>query len=288
MSPDSIQSIDPGRADSIQVFDSVTSVTAKNSGQVVVAASHGGIYPGYIAASAKVRGIVLSDAGIGLDGAGIGSLPFLDSVGIPAAVIAHTSARIGDGADLMRRGAVSFVNDTAKQLGCKAEQTCREAAELMRKASPRYLEPPPYSEARNLLLVGPPAVWGLDSVSLVEPSDAGCIIVSGSHGGLLGGQAATAIKVDALGAVYHDAGIGMDGAGTTRLPALDRRGIPAATVAADSARIGDARSIWATGRISVINETAKSAGCRLGMAVPEFSDFIAKRFGRDPGSIDWP
>jgi hypothetical protein len=274
-----MQSLDPSRADAIQVFDSVTSVTVKNAGQVVVAASHGGTYPGYLAATAKVRGIVLSDAGVGRDRAGIGSLAFLDAVGIPAAMVAHTSARIGDGADMMRRGVISFVNKAAEQLGCKPGQTCLEAAELMRKACPQDREPPHYSEARTLLRDGPVLVWGLDSVSLVEPSDAGCIIVSGSHGGLLGGRAATAIRVDALGAVYHDAGIGVDGAGTTRLPALDQRGIPAATVAADSARIGDAKSVWSTGRISAFNETAGAAGCRLGMTVPEFAELVTKRFG---------
>jgi hypothetical protein len=279
MDANNIPSLDPGRAMAIEVFDSVTSVTGKNTGQVIVAASHGGIYPGYIAAMAKVRGIVFSDAGVGRDRAGIGSLAFLDKVSIPAAVTAHTSARIGDGADMMRRGCISYVNKVASQLGCMPGQTCREAAELMRNACPQECEAPAYKETRTLLRGGSVTVWGLDSVSLVEPSDAGCIIVSGSHGGLLGGRAETAIKVDALGVVYHDAGIGIDRAGASRLPALDRRGIAAATVAADSARIGDALSIWSTGTISVLNDTAKEAGCRVGMTVPEFADFVTKRFG---------
>lgn len=265
------------KTDAIQVFDSVTSVTAENAGQVVVAASHGGLYPGHIAAVAKIRGIVFSDAGIGLDRAGIAALAFLDAVGLPAATVAHSSARIGDGADLMRRGVISFVNAAAQSLGCAPGQTCREVATRMLEAAPQGREPPPYSEARTLLRQDPVPVWGLDSVSLVQPSDAGCIIVSGSHGGLLGGRPATAIKVDALGAVYHDAGIGIDDAGTSRLPALDQRGIAAVTVAAETARIGDARSIWATGRISALNATAKAAGCRAGMAVPEFADLMTRQ-----------
>lgn len=158
----------------------------------------------------------------------------------------------------------------------------------MRKASPQSCPAPAYSEVRTLLRGGPIPVWGLDSVSLVEPSDAGCIVVSGSHGGLLGGRASTAIKVDALGVVYHDAGIGIDGAGTSRLPALDPRGIAAATVAADSARIGDARSIWSTGRISALNDTAGMAGCRLGMTVPEFAELVTKRFESKPQPANRP
>ncbi|MBV8777342.1 MAG: hypothetical protein JO258_09120 [Alphaproteobacteria bacterium] len=74
---------------------------------------------------------------------------------------------------------------------------------------------------------------------LPEHKDA--IVVTGSHGGLLGGKPETALKYDVAGALYNDAGLGIDEAGVSRLPALDRRGIPAATVAASSARIGDAR-----------------------------------------------
>ena len=40
----------------------------------------------------------------------------------------------------------------------------------------------------------------------------------------------TALKYDVRCALYNDAGIGKDAAGTSRLPALDARGIAAATV----------------------------------------------------------
>ncbi len=79
------------------------------------------------------------------------------------------------------------------------------------------------------------------------PEHVGAIVVTGSHGGLLGGKPETALKYDALAALFNDAGIGIDEAGTTRLAALDARGIAAATVAADSARIGDARSTYEDG-----------------------------------------
>ena len=39
-----------------------------------MAASHGGVYAAYLAAVSKVRGVILNDAGLGLDRAGIGGL----------------------------------------------------------------------------------------------------------------------------------------------------------------------------------------------------------------------
>src|SRR5690606_33912303 len=106
----------------------------------------------------------------------------------------------------------------------------------------------------------------LDSAAMVLPGDAGHIVVTGSHGGLVGGVPAMALRTDGFAAVFHDAGIGIDGAGITRLPALDARGIAAFTVAAASARIGDARSVFGDGVISAVNETAGALGARPGMA----------------------
>jgi hypothetical protein len=103
---------------------------------------------------------------------------------------------------------------------------------------------------------------------LPEHKDA--IVVTGSHGGLLGGRPETALKYDVLGALYNDAGIGIDGAGTSRLPALDARGIAAATVSAASARIGDARSTWEDGIISWVNARAASLGLREGISARDF------------------
>ena len=87
---------------------------------------------------------------------------------------------------------------------------------------------------------------------------------------MLGGRAETALKYDVRGALYNDAGIGKDNAGTTRLPALDARGIVAATVSAASARIGDARSTYEDGIISRINARAASLGLREGMSARDF------------------
>ena len=245
---------------------SVTKLDDRHRGQVVIGGSHGGVYAGYLAAKAGVRAVVLSDAGVGLDQAGIGGLAYLATLGMAAATVSHTSARIGDGEDFLARGIISHVNDVARELGCAPGRSCRDCAELLREAPAWRGAPPVYEESRMRLqaLPGRPEVWGLDSASLIEPADANRIVVVGSHGGLPGGVPANALRHPALAAVFNDAGGGIDDAGIGRLPALDDMGIAAATVAAHSARIGDARSSWATGRLSHVNRLAASAGGEIG------------------------
>ena len=260
----------------IRVHDSITHLDEQDAGTIVVAASHGGRYCGYCAAKGHVLGAIFSDAGIGLENAGIAALDYLDALGIPAATVDYRSARIGDGADLAQRGRVSFCNRCARELGCAPGQTTMECAERMERAQRSGTTPPVYEEARTLLLERPgrEKVWGLDSNSLVTPEDTGSIVVTGSHGAILGGKPETALRIDALAAVYNDAGVGIDDAGISRLPALDARGIAAVTVDAQTARIGDARSTWETGKISHANSLAQAYGCRVGMSVPAFVEWV--------------
>jgi hypothetical protein len=180
---------------------------------------------------------------------------------------------------MLARGRISHANATAQLVGVRPGLRCDEAAQLLISAPPPTGVPPSYEEARFPLREGSgePAVWGLDSNALAGPRDRGRILVTGSHGGLLGGRPETALKVDALAAVYNDAGVGADGAGITRLPALAARGIAAATVGCQTARIGDARSTWETGIISHANDVAVGLGARVGMRVQDFTALIIAR-----------
>ncbi len=264
--------------DDLLVIDSVTRMDERHRGKVLVAGSHGGVYAAYLAALGRLRGVILNDAGGGKEDAGIGGLPYLDDAGIAAATISHRSARIGDGADMLARGVISHVNRLAAAVGCTPGMACAECAARLANAAIPEKAPPPKRELRFQLLANPgePEVWGIDSASLVTPEDKDKILIIGSHGQLLGGRPETALKYDAVAAVYNDAGNGIDGAGTSRLPALDARGIAGATVAHDSARIGDARSSWDGGIITHVNETAKAMGGRPGMTAQAFVDAIAK------------
>ena len=253
------------------VVDSITKLPSKAGGESAIAASHGGIYSAYLAAAAGLRGVVLHDAGVGLDQAGIACLAYFDALRRPAATVAHTSARIGDGSDLAARGVISHVNATAAAAGCAPGMAAVACAARFETVAVPVAVAPAQPESRFVLRSQPdePAVVGLDSISLARLGDEQAVLVSGSHGGLLGGVAASALRVDAVAAIYNDAGVGIDDAGISRLAALDRRGIPAATVDAFTARIGSARSTWDTGVVSHVNRGAAALGGRPGMACQE-------------------
>ncbi len=249
----------------IVVADTITKLPSQAAGAVVVSGSHGGRYPGYLAAKAGLRAVILCDAGIGLDEAGIGALPYLEGWGIAAAAVSHLSCRIGDTADMLARGRISRANAVASRLGVEPGMATGDAAALLEAAPLVAAEPPSLGESRGEVAeAGPRRILLLDSAALVRPEDAGCIVVTGSHGGLVGGDPAMALRTDGFAAVYNDAGIGIEEAGIRRLPALDRRGIAALTVAAASARIGEARSSFEQGIVSAVNETAARLGAEVG------------------------
>src|SRR5262244_2719099 len=254
----------------VLIADSITRVGDEAAGAVVVNGSHGGVYAAYLAAKLRVAAAVFNDAGVGRDEAGIAGLDYLAALGIPAAAVGHDTARIGDGSDMIERGIITRANSPAVALGCQPGIACRDAAVLLQHAAPDVREPPPAIEAAFLLIAEPPAVWAVDSASLLGAEQVGTIVVTGSHGGLLGGKPETALKVDALAALFNDAGIGIDEAGVTRLPALDARGIAAGTVAASSARIGDARSTYEDGILSRVNARAAALGIAPGGSAREF------------------
>ena len=263
-------------ASAILVADSVTRLGPEHVGGVLVAGSHGGVYAAWLATKARLRAVILNDAGIGLERAGIAGLDYLDGFGMAAATVGHDTARIGDGADMARRGVVTHVNAAASRLGCTAGQDCMAVARRMIAAAPPTTLPAALDEARHLVRSEPGElqVWALDSASLVRPEDAGQIVLVGSHGG---GKPANALKVDCLAAIFNDAGIGIDAAGIARLPALDARGIAAAAVRADSARIGDGRSSWETGIISAVNTRGVAMGGRVGMTAQEFVRHVLRQ-----------
>jgi hypothetical protein len=64
----------------------------------------------------------------------------------------------------------------------------------------------------------------------------------------------------------------------SRLPALDDRGIAAATVAAASARIGDARSTYEDGILSRVNTRAMAFGLAPGMPAREAVAILRRAF----------
>ena len=266
------------RVDPIILADTITKLGPEAAGAVIVSSSHGGRYAGTLALMADPRGFVLNDAGVGRDGAGIGSLALAERYGVAAATVAHTSCRIGEVNDMWQRGTISHVNRQAAAAGLRPGESCRGAAALLsRLKPPRPLGIEKPADARSI--VSQPG-WKrtlvlVDSAAGVLPEDAGQIVITGSHGALVGGKAAMALQVDALIAVFNDAGGGADGCGFTRLPSLDRRRIAGLTVSTASARIGEARSSYEDGIISAVNEFARGMGARAGDRLRPFVEKMA-------------
>lgn len=243
--------------------DSVSKLGLDCVGRVVVTGSHGGVFAAYLARKAGPRAAIFHDAGVGLDHAGIGGLDWLAAQGMAAAAIDHASAAIGQAQQILERGIISHANAPAAALGITAGMPCRTAAELLKAARMPTGDCPEVREGRDEM-IPPQAARRLilvDSASLVQPDDAGHVIVTGSHGALFGTDPANALKADGYLALFNDAG----GAATTRLPVLQDRGIAAATVAAGSARIGEAHSTWQDGVISALNDSAADFGATIGM-----------------------
>lgn len=256
------------------ILDSVTHLAGDARGQVAACASHGAVYAAWYAASKGVSAIILNDAGVGRERAGISGLAWLDPMEVPAAAVSHRSARIGWGSDMPERGILSFVNGPAARIGLAPGMACAEALSLLARAGlPPAPMPEPLEEARHEIVEAGGngiRVFALDSNGLVGPGDAGHVVVTGSHGGLLAGKAASAVKADVFAAVYVDADRGLDDAGISRLPALEARGIAGAAVSAFSARIGEGLSVWQDGFVSALNPTAERRGGAIGQSTRDF------------------
>ncbi len=243
----------------------ITKLPPGTPGAVLVTGSHGGLYPGRLAVLARVRAVLFHDAGIGLDDAGIASLAMLERCGIAAAAASHLTCRVGDPADMMARGRLSHANRQAEACGLTPGMPCAEAVALLRDAPWREAQPDAAEEGRTVRPGGTRPLVLIDSAAMVDPvADGGAVVVTGSHGGLVGGDPAMALRADAFAAAFNDAGIGIEHAGIQRLPALDARGIAGITVAAASARIGSGCSTFKDGVISAVNNRTASLGAKVG------------------------
>jgi hypothetical protein len=109
--------------------------------------------------------------------------------------------------------------------------------------------------------LGAPLVL-VDSITEAGPQHRGAVLVTGSHAGL--SVVRYTVAAQPLLAVFNDAGVGKDQAGIAALAALEVAGIAACAVAHSSARIGEAASTFADGRIAHANPAARRLGATPG------------------------
>ena len=250
------------------LLDSVTDANPGSAGSVLVCGSHGGLYVAFCASQAALRAVMLNDAGVGFQNAGIQGVLALADIGMAAVALSHLSCRIGSAIDAWNCGRVSTVNSVAQELGVQIGMTAMATAKLLDHATLQSSILAEVKEGRvQTMTHAGQSMLLLDSASLVVPEDIDKIIVTGSHGGLVGDDPSRALKTRASVAVFNDAGIGKDGAGISRLPVLDQMGVAAVTVSHASARIGDAQSTYNSGVISHLNKLAKEQGAAVGGSI---------------------
>lgn len=274
------------------LFGSVTDLTSVQARSHVVVGSHGGQSTGRYALGYGVASLICHDAGIGFEDAGVRALDIFDRAGKPAAAVDHDSARIGDPEDMIARGIVSRANVCAGGLGIRPGSRVLDAYEVFQRTGS-----PAFTPAKTPIIDNPferheftittssevpfeTRIVLADSASSLGPADDARIVVTGSHGGLPGNASGRAAKARLWFAVYNDAGIGIENAGICRLFVLDSEGIAAACVNADSARIGEARSSYETGILSVINNEAGRIGAEVGMPVRELIRILVNHMAR--------
>lgn len=242
----------------IIVIDGVVKLPPEANGGIVVGGSNATAYAAYFSAKAGARAAIHHDCGIGRDEAGVSGLLWADQHGMAMAAVATASARVGDAADMVKRGIISRANRLAAACGVKNGQTVAHAVELLKSAAWPHDTNMKAPVERRTFVHG---VLCIGSISLGTPEDAGLVVASGSHGGATAAPMASAFRPRLV--FFNDAGFGADRAGVASLPILDSDGIAAATVAAESACIGDGKSTLTQGIISAVNETAHRLGVRV-------------------------
>lgn len=251
---------------------------------VLVTGSHGGAYVGSLALAAGVRAMLCNDAGEGLNRAGIRGLWVCERAGLAAAALDHMSCRIGNADDALDRGIVSHANAQAAALGVFEGMEARRAATLLQGATlPADAFEADGAEHRATTSLNGWRIVVVDSAALVRRGeDDGAVVVTGSHGGLVGDDPHSAGRAEAALFAFNDAGIGLHEAGVGRLPVLDGRGIAAVCVDCHSAEIGDGTSTLESGVVSRANRRAAAFGARQGQPLAALVQALTTRSPPEP------
>jgi hypothetical protein len=234
------------------------------------------VHAAYAAMAASVgllnrgfRGFIAVDAGIGRNEAGIGGLPLADQYHVPAASGSVYSCDMCDGRSVWSDGVISRANRAAWSAGVQPGQSTAVAAAHMLAA--------PYGTTRNLanphgdsdflLRAGTGGgIYGCWSMSLPKgdrrldvfcvgtPVDTTMTVHMYNHGIL------------PRGVIGSDGGFGREQKAIAGLRILQDMGIPCAAVSHLTADLGDARSIYEDGQITIANALAEVRGVRPGTA----------------------
>jgi uncharacterized protein YunC (DUF1805 family) len=269
------------------LLDSLGDLQPENICPILVCASHCGDN-GTFANKLKncgVKAVFLNNAGVGKNQAGISGLSHYAAVNILACAVDHYSAEIGVAADTWESGIISHTNKLAEALGIQVGDTVKNAVSKIINNSdlPSSTSKNKYAESLTdekkvkssqldlkkqiQIQIEGKTIIVADSITFLNESNAGDIVVCGSHGGLSAGHYAQKHCLKAV--FFNDAGIGKNYAGIKSLDSLSDAGILACTVDCMSAEIFNGHDTFENGIITVCNQLAKSRNISEKMTVKE-------------------
>ena len=248
------------------IGESLVPIDAPND--VLVHAAYAAVPPSIGLLNRGFRGFIAVDAGIGRNESGIGGLPLADQYDVPAAAISVYSCDMCAGRSAWSDGVISRANRAAQGVGVQPGMSTATAAAYMLGApagSPRNLTNPQGDSDFPLLPGAAGGICGCWSMGLPKgdrrrdvfcvgtPVDTTMTVHMYNHGIL------------PLGVIGSDGGFGRNHMAVAGLRILQDMGIACAAVSHLTADLGDARSIYEEGRISIANALAVSRGIRIGM-----------------------
>jgi hypothetical protein len=236
---------------------------------VVVNASYSGVLPARFVGACRPRAAIGVDCAVGLDGAGIAGLWYLEALGVPAAAADVSTVILGDGVAMYELAVVSYVNAVAAACGVSGGMTVREAAARFLEAGPVALNA---EEVTNRTVVYTAddgrSIVCTDSIAFGLDEDRGHnVLCTAGHTGR--SSAHYLRRVAPLGFICSDGGRGRDDSGMAGLAIVGTEGIAGATVDARTARMGDGLSTYHDGQISACNAPAEALGVIVGQPARE-------------------
>ncbi|MEI6752738.1 MAG: hypothetical protein WCK78_06175 [Paludibacter sp.] len=273
--------------EAVILLDSLGDVQPDNTSPILVCASHCGDN-GTFARKLKnchVKAVFLNNAGIGKNQAGISGLSHYEAENILACAVDHNSAEIGVSRDTWESGIISHSNTLAEETGIQPGDSVQEAvARIINSFAPTSStqENENFESLTNekkdstskvdlkkqiQTQIDGVSITVTDSITFLNESNAGDIVVCGSHGGVSAGHYAQKHRLKAV--FFNDAGIGKNNAGIKSLESLSDAGILACTVDCMSAEIFNGQDVLDNGIISVCNQLATSRNMNVKMTVKE-------------------
>jgi len=272
------------------LLDSLGDLQPDNTNPILVCASHCGDNGAFArkVKSCHVKAVFLNNAGIGKNQAGISGLAHYQAENVLACAVDHNSAEIGVARDTWGSGIISHTNTLAEEAGIQPGDSVQEAVSRIIKIIDKTSliqknknSESPVDENKDSkvalkkqvkALIDGVTITVTDSITFLNESNAGDIVVCGSHGGVSAGHYAQKHQLKAV--FFNDAGIGKNNAGIKSLESLSDAGILACTVDCMSAEIFNGQDVLDNGIITVCNQLAKSRNIKEKMTVKEAIKYI--------------